>query len=431
MKLQTGPEKYPGNYSGRNNTMEIMIIQILTVIILILLVIISFFYYLYRKKSFWLRALILRSFYNPLRLLMMHMRKADAGLFMDLKVRCLEEKFSAADEELESLCSSFSKEEARLILASAIRAKAENIPADIAFFRSRIRSGIDIRQLLEHKILADKIGADTDLEEIAAHELAGGSIRNVMEALSIASKTDEPIDFQTAAALDLAGGDIRRAARDMIHPRLVRTEKISAVAKDGFRVSARARVTIRTDPEQLIGGAGEETILSRTEEALRTVISNTEKHQTISESPGTISEAVWQQSPDKNTAYTIMSLELSEIEIGENVGLQQKMQRAREEKEIARAEIERKEQELQIRMLETQAKYLEADAKIPSAMSEAFENGKLGFADYYKMRKLKPVRDIRNTVPPGERKESVPPNHAAHPNHTDAEKAEKKEDVRN
>lgn len=376
--------------------MEILIIRTLTVIICILLLIMGFFYYLYRKKSFWLRALMLRSFHNPIRLLSMQMRKADAGLFMELKVKSLEGSLALSDKELESLVRSMSPENARLILETAARAKAENITADIGFLRSQISSGIDIRQLLAHKILADRIGIDVNLKEIANHDLSGGNSGKVMEALSIAAKTDEPIDFQCAAAVDLAGRDIVEVARDIIKPRMIRTEKITAVTKNGFQVSARALITIRTDPEQLMGGAGAETILTRAGEALLAVMTNAESPQKILESPNSISEAVWSDHLDKNTAYTVMSLEIAEIGVGENIGAKRQIQQAREKKEIALAEIERQEQELQVRMLETQAKYLEADAKIPSAMTAAFEKGKLGFADYYRMRKLKPEKNLRD-----------------------------------
>ncbi len=371
-------------------SLEIYIIRILTVIILLLLLIMGFFYHLYRKKSFWLRALVLRSFANPLRLFKMRACGIDPALYTELGVKAAEGHLKVSPEEIESLAQLPVPDDARIIMECAVRAKQENISADISTLLSHMASGIDVRQLVDYKIRADKIGLEVEIGDIAAHMLAGGNAGKVMEAMSIAANTQISIDFHTAAAADLAGRDILEAMRTLIQPRIIRTEKVTAVTKNGFEVSARAVMTIRTDPDQILGGAGEETILSRASQALLAAISNAESHQKILENPDSISAALPKDILADDTAYEIRSLELSDIAVGENIGVKQKIRKAREEKEIAQAESERKEQELQVRILETRSKYLEEQAKIPSALAEAFAKGNLKIEDYFKMGKFSP-----------------------------------------
>jgi len=369
---------------------QIYIIRILTGIILFLLLIMGFFYHLYRKKSFWLRALVLRSFDNPLRLLKMRARAIDPAFYTELGVKAAEGHLEVSPEELESLAQSPNAEDARIIMECAIRAKQENIPADIRTLRSHRASGIDVRQLVDYKIRADKIGLEVGLDQLAAHMLGGGNAGKVLEAMCIAANTQILIDFHTAAAADLGGRDILEAVRTLIQPRLISTEKITGVTKNGFEVSARAMLTIRTNPDQILGGAGEQTLLIRTSQALAAAISNAESHQKILEDPNSISDALPKEKLAEDSAYEILSAALSDIAVGENVGVKQKIRKAQEEKEIAHAEAERKEQELQVRILETRAKYLEEQAKIPSAMTEAFAKGNLKIEDYFKMGKFSP-----------------------------------------
>ncbi|MGE0083780.1 MAG: flotillin-like FloA family protein [Desulfococcaceae bacterium] len=388
-------------------SVQIYIIRILTVIILLLLLIIGFFYHLYRKKSFWLRALVLRSFVNPGRLLMMRMRGTDPALYTELRVRALEGHLEVSPEELESLAQSPVPDDARMIVETAVRAKQENIPADIRTLRSHKASGIDIGQLVDYKIRADKMGMETDINAIAAHMLARGNVGKIMEAMSIAVNTGESIDFHTAAAVDLAGRDILEAVKTLIQPRIIRTEKVTAVTRNGFEVSARAVISIRTDLEQIMGGAGEETILSRASQALLSAISNAESEQKILEDRESIADAVWKEDMDDHTAYEIVSFEISDIAVGVNIGVKKKISQAREEKEIAQAQAERKEQELKVRALETRSKYLEEEAKIPSALTEAFAKGDLKIEDYLRMGKnsQETVRSFSPSAQPNQNRE--------------------------
>ncbi len=384
------------------HSLEIYIIRVLTVIILILLLIMGFFYHLYRKRSFWLRALVLRSFVNPVRLVMMRMRKTDPALYTELRARALEGHVEVSPEELEDLARFSVPDEARMIMEMAVRAKQEDISASVGSLKSHRSYGIDVRQLMDYKIQADRIGMEVELDQIAAHMLAGGNMRKIMEALSIAVNTGESVDFHTAAAADLAGRDILEAVRTLIQPRIIRTEKITAVTRNGFEVSARALITIRTNPEQILGGAGEETIISRTSQSLLSAISNAESHQKILENPDSIADAAWKESLDDHAAYEILSLEISDIAVGENIGAKQKIRQAQEEKEIARAEAERKEQENRVREMESRANYLEEEAKIPSALREAFAKGELKIEDYLRMGRHLPetVRGFTNPERP-------------------------------
>jgi uncharacterized protein YqfA (UPF0365 family) len=367
----------------------------ITVILIVIALGVGFIFYLHRRQSFWLRSLMQRSPVNPFRVMGMKMRHVDTGLFMELNVRAADAGMDVKPQELESLITENSADNARRILESAILAHRENIPADMGFLRSHLASGGDVLELINCKILANRSGVQAELEEMAAHELNRGNLRKVIEAMSIASGTGFPLEFREAAAVDRSGRDLMASIRVLVEPKVISTQRVTAMAKDGFQVSARALLTIRTDPELLVGGAGEKTLLVRAEESLAAAICAAESSKDILLSPEKIADLVWTENLDEDTAFGVMSVQLADVGIGENVGASQRLKRTQAEREIVRAELEKKRDEMHIRRLETQTEVYEEEAKIPKAMATAFEKGKINFMDYYRIKKLKDTNPFK------------------------------------
>ena len=263
-------------------------------------------------------------------------------------------------------------------------------------------------------ITSTKAGLNINSNEIETHFLAGGHVNNVIKALISADKANIPLDFKLATAIDLAGRDVFDAVQLSVNPRVINTPPVAAVAKDGIQLIAKARVTVRANINQLVGGAGEETILARVGEGIVTTIGSSVNHKQVLENPDRISKTVLEKGLDSGTAFEILSIDIADIDIGDNIGAKLQADQAEADLKVANARAEERramavasEQEMRSKAQEARAKVIEAEAQLPLAMAEAFRSGNLGIMDYYKMQNLKSDTDMRESIAkPGKGKSS-------------------------
>jgi uncharacterized protein YqfA (UPF0365 family) len=270
--------------------------------------------------------------------------------------------------------------------------------------------------VVDARITAKKAGIDISINDIEAHFLAGGNIVPTVQALIAAQKASIKLDWQRACAIDLAtkgsGKSVAEAVRTSVDPKVIdcpnpatgRTT-IDGVAKDGIQVKVRARVTVRTNLDRFVGGAKEETIVARVGEGIVTTIGSAESYKTVLESPDSISKVVLNRGLDVGTAFEILSIDIADVDVGENVGAQLQVAQAEANKNMAQAQAEIRraaavalEQEMQARVQEMQAKVVEAQAQVPLAIADAFRTGRLGVMDYYKMENVQSDTDMRKSI---------------------------------
>lgn len=254
-------------------------------------------------------------------------------------------------------------------------------------------------------ISAKKAGIDISSDLLEAHFLAGGHIQNVVNALISADKANIPLDFNMATAIDLAGRNVFEAVTMSVNPKVIDTPPVTAVAKDGIQLIAKARVTVRANIKQLVGGAGEDTILARVGEGIVTSIGSAESHKSVLENPDSISKVVLTRGLDSGTAFEILSIDIADVDIGKNIGAELQIDQAEADKNIAQAKAEERramavanEQEMKAKAQEARAKVIEAEAEIPMAMAEAFRSGNLGVMDYYKLRNIQADTEMRDSI---------------------------------
>ncbi len=254
-------------------------------------------------------------------------------------------------------------------------------------------------------IASSKAGLKLNRDELEAHFLAGGRVQLVVNALISADKANIPLDFKSATAIDLAGRDVLEAVQMSVNPKVINTPPVAAVAKDGIQLIAKARVTVRANIKQLVGGAGEETILARIGEGVVSSIGSAVSHKSVLENPDSISKVVLAKGLDAGTAFEILSIDIADIDVGINIGAKLQMDQANADKNIAQARAEERramavalEQEMKAKAQEARAKVIEAEAEVPKAMAEAFRNGNLGIMDYYKMENIKADTGMRDSI---------------------------------
>lgn len=240
---------------------------------------------------------------------------------------------------------------------------------------------------------------------LEAHYLAGGHVEQVVHALVSASKANIELSFKMATAIDLAGRDVFTAVQMSVNPKVINTPPVTAVAKDGIQLIAKARVTVRANIHQLVGGAGEETILARVGEGIVSSIGSSASHKSVLENPDFISKVVLDKGLDAGTAFEILSIDIADIDIGKNIGAVLQMDQADADKNIAQAKAEERramavalEQEMKAKAQEARAKVIEAEAEIPLAMAESFRSGNMGIMDYYKFENIKSDTEMRNSI---------------------------------
>lgn len=254
-------------------------------------------------------------------------------------------------------------------------------------------------------VTATKAGIPVQRDLLEAHYLAGGNIGKVVRALISADKANIELDFKAATAIDLAGRDVFEAVQLSVNPKVIESPAVTAVAKDGIQLITKARVTVRANIKQLVGGAGEETVLARVGEGIVTSIGSAASHKSVMENPDTISKVVLAKGLDSGTAFEILSIDIADIDIGKNIGAALQMDQANADKNIAQAKAEERramaiasEQEMKAKAQEARAKVIEAEAQIPIAMAEAFKNGQLGVMDYYRMQNIQADTSMREGI---------------------------------
>ncbi|WP_113926176.1 flotillin-like protein FloA [Cognataquiflexum aquatile] len=254
-------------------------------------------------------------------------------------------------------------------------------------------------------ITATKAGLDLTTNDLETHYLAGGNVPNVIRALISADKANITLSFKQATAIDLAGRDVFEAVQISVNPKVINTPNVAAVAADGIQLIAKARVTVRANIAQLVGGAGEETILARVGEGIVTSIGSSLNHKSVLENPDKISKLVLQRGLDAGTAFEILSIDIADIDVGTNIGAKLQIDQASADLKVAEAKAEERramavalEQEMKARTVEMRALVIAAEAEIPKAISEAFRSGNLGVMDYYKMENIKSDTEMRASI---------------------------------
>jgi uncharacterized protein YqfA (UPF0365 family) len=266
--------------------------------------------------------------------------------------------------------------------------------------------------IVEAKIMVVKAGVPVETGRLEAHYLAGGHVPQVVRALIAAHRAGIDLDFNRATGIDLAGRDVLEAVRTSVNPKVIdcpdarsgRTT-IDAVAKDGIQVKAKARVTVRTNIPRLVGGATEETIIARVGEGIVTTIGSAESYKDVLENPDRISQSVLAKGLDAGTAFEILSVDIADVDVGDNVGAKLQADQAEANKIIAQAEAEKRramavarEQEMVALVRENRAKVVLAEAEIPRAIADSFRSGNLGIMDYYRLRNIQADTSMRESI---------------------------------
>ena len=265
--------------------------------------------------------------------------------------------------------------------------------------------GVNPRTIVMALITGTKAGLTLKANELEAHYLARGNVTKVVMALISANKANIPLDFKMASAIDLAGRDVLEAVQMSVNPKVIDTPPVTAVAKDGIQLIAKARVTVRANIKQLVGGAGEETVLARVGEGIVSSIGSSDSHKSVLENPDSISKLVLSKGLDAGTAYEILSIDIADIDVGKNIGAVLQMDQADADKNIAQARAEERramavaqEQEMKAKAQEARARVIEAEAQVPLAMAEAFRSGNLGIMDYYRMKNIQADTEMRENI---------------------------------
>lgn len=242
-------------------------------------------------------------------------------------------------------------------------------------------------------------------QELEAHYLAGGNVPQVIRALISADKANIDLTFKQATAIDLAGRDVFEAVQVSVNPKVINTPSVAAVAADGIQLVAKARVTIRANIKQLVGGAGEETILARVGEGIVTSVGSASTHKEVLENPDKISKLVLQRGLDAGTAFEILSIDIADVDVGANIGAKLQTDQASADLKVAEAKAEERramavaeEQEMLAKAQEARAKVILAEAEVPKALAEAFRSGNLGVMDYYKFQNIEADTDMRSSI---------------------------------
>lgn len=274
--------------------------------------------------------------------------------------------------------------------------------AELVFMRIR---KVPPRIVVESLITATKAGLKLTSNELETHYLAGGNVPNVIRALISADKANIKLEFKQATAIDLAGRDVFQAVQISVNPKVINTPKVAAVASDGIQLIAVARVTVRASIAQLVGGAGEDTILARVGEGIVSSIGQAKSHKEVLESPDKISKLVLSRGLDAGTAFEILSIDIADVDVGANIGAKLQIDQATADLKVAEAKAEERramavalEQEMIAKAQEARANVIQAEAEIPKAIAEAFTKGNLGVMDYYKMQNVQADTDMRSSI---------------------------------
>ncbi len=259
--------------------------------------------------------------------------------------------------------------------------------------------------IVNSKITAQKAGIEVNLNQLESHYLAGGNVQKVVTALISADKAQIHLTFERATAIDLAGRDVLEAVKLSVNPKVIETPPVAAMARNGIQVRAIAKVTVRANLDRLVGGAGEETIIARVGEGIVTTIGSSDTHSLVLENPDRISRTVLDKGLDAGTAFEILSIDIADVDVGENIGAKLASDQAQADLGVARAKAEERrsaavavEQEMRARVQEMRAKVVEAEAQVPLAMAEALRSGHLGALDYYSLKNVQADTSMRDSI---------------------------------
>ena len=252
------------------------------------------------------------------------------------------------------------------------------------------------------RISAVKAGLDLSVNDLESHYLAGGNVVRLVNAMISADKANIPLPFKRAAAIDLAGRNVLEAVQMSVLPKVIETPKIAAVAKDGIQLIAVSRVTVRTNIDRLVGGAGEETIIARVGEGMVSTIGSAANHKSVLENPDHISKHILSKGLDAGTAYEILSIDIADVDVGENIGAKLQIDQADADKQIAQAKAEERRAMAVALEQEMRARVVESEAEVPRAMAEAFRRGNLGIMDYYRMKNVQADTEMRGAIASGD-----------------------------
>jgi uncharacterized protein YqfA (UPF0365 family) len=271
-------------------------------------------------------------------------------------------------------------------------------------FLMRLR-GVSPPRVVKPLIMATKSELDLTLKELETHLLSGGDVQVVINSLISAKKAKLPLDFNTATAIDLAGRDVHMAVQMCVTPKVITTQMVENIAKDGIQVKARAKVTVKADINKLVGGAGEETILARVGEGICTRVGSCVSHKEVLENPDSISDAVMSKGLDRQTMFEILSIDIADVDVGQNIGAKLQIDQAEADKQIAQARASQRvanakatKEEMVAREQEMKAKLIEAQASIPMALAEALRSGNITVMDYHKMKNLEADTTMRESI---------------------------------
>lgn len=293
-----------------------------------------------------------------------------------------------------------------------LQARLSNAPVGLltlVFMRLR---KVNPSAIVHSRINAVKAGLRLSVDELETHYLAGGNVVRVVQALIAASKANIDLSFQQATAIDLAGRDVLDAVQTSVRPKVIDCpdpsngpNTVAAVAMDGIQLKAKARVTVRTNINRLVGGATEETIIARVGEGIVTTIGSSPTHKKVLENPDMISKNVLDRGLDAGTAFEILSIDIADVDVGENIGAALQVKQAEADKQIAQARAEERramararETEMQAQVVEMRARVTEAEAEVPKAMADAFRSGNMGIMDYYRMKNVMADTDMRDSI---------------------------------
>ncbi len=265
--------------------------------------------------------------------------------------------------------------------------------------------------IIDSMIMATKAGINVHQGMLEAHYLAGGNVKKVIAALISADKANINLPFERAAAIDLAGRDVLEAVKMSVLPKVIETPLVAAVAKDGIQLKAIARVTVRANIDRLVGGAGEATVLARVGEGIVSTIGSSNSHKEVLENPDRISKSVLAKGLDSGTAFEILSIDIADVDIGQNIGAMLQTDQAEADLKVARAKAEERraaavasEQENIAEVAKQRARVVEAESEVPRAIAEAFRTGKLGVMDYYQLKNIQADTDMRESIAKPEQK---------------------------
>ena len=286
-----------------------------------------------------------------------------------------------------------------------IRTIAAGVPLGIVSLVRMRLIGIPPGVIVTNFVRARKAGLNIELNQMQSHYLAGGNVENVTLAMIAAQRAQLPLEWQRAAAIDLAGRSVLEAVQTSVNPKVIETPVFQGVAQNGIQLNVKARVTVRSNLDRYVGGAGEQTVIARVGEGVVAAVGAAIDHKEVLEYPDRISKAVLAKGLDAGTAFEIVSIDIADVDVGKNIGAELQTSQAEADRRIAQAKASERqyaamaaEQEQKAETQAQRAKVVAAEASIPLAIAEAFRGGNLGVMDYYRLRNLQADTDMRSSI---------------------------------